>query len=398
MNQYHTTNVFPLILNLSPKSMLSLYIHIPFCRHKCKYCSFFVLPEDGVEDAEQLEQLKERYLEQLLEQSRQWREHFPEEQIRTIYIGGGTPFQLGADRLSRLIDTLLEQWGSETLEELTIELNPDPFDEVIAFVDKLGKEYRQLYRIRCSFGIQSFDDKVLQASKRNYLYNNLIGFLRELQTVKQPGLAYNFDFIAFGQFQTDKQGNQQLRDKHRRQFFTKFVDSKVADGFSLYTLELFPGSDRYYRRHDELIAQHTQASDDQIIQEFELLSGIITHAGYRRYELSNFALPGKVSIHNMVYWKMQPYLGIGINAASRLPREMLPADFLPSVDESTQAVRFAAARHWKQYRSDQLIDLSSLSEHTRRDVQFERAMLALRTSMGIEELTSYESLLVPDRA
>lgn len=181
--------------------MLSLYIHIPFCAHKCSYCSFFVLPENDAQlvDKElKLEELKDKYLASLLAENASWHEKQPEQQIKTIYIGGGTPFELGEERLFTLIDSVLEIWDVEFLEELTIELNPDPFDEVLDFIRHASRRYKHLYNLRFSIGIQTFDDEILTESKRNYVFNNLIRFFRDLQKIKQPFMRYNFDFIAFG--------------------------------------------------------------------------------------------------------------------------------------------------------------------------------------------------------
>ena len=98
----------------------------------------------------------------------------------------------------------------------------------------------------------------------------------------------------------------------------------MVDGFSIYTLELFPGSDRY---NTQKVAHTQDAGDthdkDTVYDEFDRLATIVETNGYRRYELSNFALAGKRSIHNMVYRTMGSYLGLGINASSLLTQATL---------------------------------------------------------------------------
>ena len=144
---------------------------------------------------------------------------------------------------------LLEERDCEFLEELTIELNPDPFDEVLAFVEKANKKYKKLFRIRYSFGIQSFDDEILSHAGRNYIFNNLMNFFRELVDIKSMNAVYNLDFIAFGKSPKVLAGEESSgkvdadrlpRDQFRREFFNKLIRSQMFDGVSVYALELFP--------------------------------------------------------------------------------------------------------------------------------------------------------------
>ncbi len=381
--------------------MLSLYLHIPFCARKCEYCSFFVLPEEEIkkQDSEDhgkmrpLEEIKEAYLEALLAENMAWKERYPEETARTIYIGGGTPFQLGKDRLLKLIDTLLETRGVETLEELTIELNPDPMDETIAFIKECGNRYPQLYRIRFSIGIQSFDDEILKESKRSYNFEQLMDYFRQLVQVKKPHIDYNFDFIAFGKFRKDERGAEHLRDHERLVFFKKIIDSHIADGFSLYTLELFPGSSRYYKqkvegKETENISTKSkkvhrlQNNDDAIYQEFDILSTYITRGGYRRFELSNYAMLSKASIHNMVYRTMQPYIGMGMSASSYLTAPFNSGIERLGLSTGTHGTRFTNTNHRKSYLAKDRLDKSSVLQLDEKTYRIEQAFLALRTSQG----------------
>ncbi len=357
------------------------------------------MPEDEKTlDTGGVEELKEKYIASLLAENMAWKGRFPTETVRTIHIGGGTPFQLGEARLFLLIDTLLETRGVETLEELTIELNPDPIDEVVAFVDSCQKKYAHLYRLRFSFGIQTFDDEILKSSKRWYTFEGIQEFLRKLQKIKQLTTVYNLDFIGFGKVKKWK-----LRDETRMKFFTSIAKSAVIDGFSLYTLELTPGSNRYYEDKHAPAMQKIYGDNDQLAEEFDILSGILTNAGYRRYELSNFAKMSKRSIHNMVYWTMQPYIGLWINASSFLPSALAEqVDELmdkKNIDtkEWLKGVRFKNTSHRKDYLANAWIDKNSieyLDEHTYRN---EQAFLSLRTDQGlIYDSTIAEELFVPD--
>lgn len=221
----------------------------------------------------------------------------------------------------------------EFLEELSIELNPDPMDEVIAFVAKAQKKYKDIFRLRFSFGIQTLDDQILKSSKRNYFYNQLIHRFRELVEIKTANAVYNLDFIAFGDRERADDGDIQgrlPRDQTRRTFFESLVKSHIFDGFSVYTLELFPGAEWYYDTKKSLPeqAQQTEAifSDDETIRkEFQYIKNTVMNAGYHRYEISNFALRGKRSLHNMVYWTGGEYLALGINASGMLHSDPHPS-------------------------------------------------------------------------
>lgn len=378
--------------------MLSLYIHIPFCRHKCTYCSFFVMPEDKLETWS-LEEQKNTYLKTLKQEIMQRVEQYGSQPIRTIYIWGGTPFQLGAERLEALIDFLLEQWDTEFLEELTIELNPDPIPEVLEFIAMLGKKYTKLYRVRVSLWMQSFDDTMLKATKRQYTFTQLQWFLRALPKLKKANLSFNGDFIAFWKSETQQSDHSQ----QQRDFIYKLVHSGLFDWFSVYTLEVLPGSDRYNQSmHTAKAIQTVYGDDDQIIDEFLHYAQILENAWYRRYELSNFAKRGHDSIHNTVYRTGGSFLGLWINASSYLnaktidrcwtPRGLSELSEFPS--EATQPVRYKNTHKWKEYLKKQRIDTTNWEVITPNEQLREEAMLRLRTFKTLA-LANYTAILEP---
>lgn len=390
--------------------MLSLYIHIPFCAHKCSYCSFFVLPEDGETlTSGDLETMKEQYLQALLIENKTRQDQFPQEKIKTIYIGGGTPFQLWAHRLFTLIDELLQTRDCEFLEELTIELNPDPFDEVLEFIEQAWKKYKDLYRLRFSLWIQSFDDEILKESKRNYSFDSLIDFFRSLLAIKTLNMVFNGDFIAFWKHNVAEDWSPILWSVEKQQFFLKLIQSSLFDSFSLYTLELFPGSDwRNEQKHIAKAQQKKRWNDEQIMEEFHLLRNFFEHSWYKRYEISNFANRGKQSIHNLIYREWASYIWIGINASSFLNKKTLsslssPINSLWTIEDWNAGIRFKNTHQWKTYlsilskdneNSDWLvIDGKSLEPLTPDDRRWEEAILSLRTS-GIKDVMSYEDLYV----
>lgn len=378
--------------------MLSLYLHIPFCHTKCKYCSFFVTPEELVED-KKMQIMKEEYTQVLLRQIAWWKAVFPDEQIRTLYIWGGTPFQLGKENLTMVVETIFQTRDCSLLEELSIELNPDPIEETLLFVEEVSQRRKDLFRLRFSFGIQSFDDTILQESKRAYTFAQLPDFLRKLQKIKGANVCYNLDFIAFGNRTGVKRAEDDVytpRWAEQQTFFQKLVSSQMIDGFSIYTLELFPWSDRYNQFHQ----QPTTQTDETIYDEFDRLATVVETNGYRRYELSNFALAGKQSIHNMVYRTMWSYLGLGINASSML----VAADAIrvPPLAEShdlehTAGVRFKVTDQRKTLATGALIDPASVQVLSEQDWLIDELMLKLRTDQRIRDREKYLPILEANR-
>lgn len=388
------------------------------------------MPEEHIWElkAWNMETLKQTYTTSLINEHKDRHKKIWSSQIKTIYIWGGTPFQLWATRLFSLIDSLLETRDTEFLEELSIELNPDPFDEVIAFIKEAQKKYKHLFRLRFSFGIQTFNDIILESSKRNYVFNNLINFFREIAGIKAMNTIYNLDFIAFGDHSNfvdstdslsyksigdwdDSVKNWLPRDWVRRDFFQKLVESKYFDGYSVYTLELFPGAEWYYDMKkqgekrlqikdkrtisksklalsEEQESQRAIFSDDPTIwKEFSRLKKKILDAWYKRYEISNFALPWKRSLHNMVYWEFGEYLGIGINASG-----MLKWDTKYKIRETTNAnesataidaIRYKNTLNRKKYLWWDRLDETSLITLDEKQVKSEHVMLALRTDRGL---------------
>jgi len=291
--------------------MLSLYLHIPFCAQVCSYCSFPIAAKQG-------EDIIQRYLQQLHAEIDHYGTLYPQADIKSIYFGGGTPNLIGAEELIKLITHLEQVFNCEQVAELSLEFNPYPQDEILSLVKKLNTVYRKRPRVRYSFGIQSFDNGVLAQAGRPYTFPGMVEFLRALQPLKQENNVFNFDFIAFGKFNQTKKGNPQLRTPSALSFFEDVVHAHFADSFSLYTLEF---SEHQARRRQQpkdeasgrakksdLISKGCCGTEEEIYEEFDILKNILLSAGYKRYEISNFALISKSSIHNRVYREMEEYL------------------------------------------------------------------------------------------
>lgn len=371
--------------------MLSLYIHIPFCQSKCKYCAFSSFPIG--EKSDQIES----YLIALKAEIKHYAQLFWNENIKTLYIGGGTPNLLGAKILSELIFTVEQHFNCEDLAELSFECNPYPEEEIYSLVKQLQKTFWKKYpRIRFSFWIQSFDNEVLQLSWRQTRFLGLVDFLRNLQTLKHDNTVFNFDFIAFGKWNRSKKGNPYLRTPSALQFFTDFVNAQFADSFSLYTLELFENQAWKRKNTDILISGEYFGTDEQIYEEFSLLKRILLEAWYSRYELSNFTLAGKSSIHNRTYREMENYLGLGLNSSSFFNRKGLNSEFLSSLKilKPEAGLRFKNTNNFQKYCKGEFLDEETFESMKEKDFLIEEFFLSLRTDKGINQLSKFKTILI----
>ena len=378
--------------------MLSLYIHIPFCQNKCNYCSFTSFTG--------MQEMVPQYLDALEKEIEHYKTILGEQDIKTIYFGGGTPNVIGAEGIIRIIEKIQQTRNVEDLAELSLEFNPYPKDQIYAIIQKLNQAYKKFPRVRFSFGIQSLDDTVLKWSWRPYNFVGMTDFIRGLRDIKQEHNVFNFDFIAFGKLKPDGT----LRDATRINFFTKFVQSQFAESFSLYTLEQHQGTAWDMRK--EVLPE-----DENIMKEFEILKKKITNFGYSRYEISNFCRRWCASIHNMVYRNMENYLGLWVSAASFLQwmgtgignQESGIGEKIENPDKPTclpvgkvpnkpinQWVRRTNTNNLPDYLAGKWKDEASVQELTEKDILIESFFLRLRTSAGIEDLTHYQDILVPN--
>ncbi len=389
--------------------MLSLYVHIPFCASKCAYCSFNSLPIFQLENSELL---ITNYVETLKKEIDHYAEQLQDKDIKTLYFWWGTPSRIWSSRIIDIIEHIRTKFNLEDLAELSIELNPYPEEEVLDFVKVMNKKYDKVSRLRYSFWIQSFDDEVLKLTWRAYTFSEIIEFLRALAKLKQENNVFNFDFIAFGKFQISKNGFKQLRHEFKRDFLQKFLASGYADSISLYTLEGLKNKKDGTKKTDGLVGidgigsnpslpsnPSYYGSDEEIMEEFLLLKGMIEDAWFMRYEISNFAAAGKASIHNMVYRNMENYLGLGLSAASFFNQQWIlhnPKTFQHFNISTFQPFGVRRTNTWdiKQYIEGNRIDEKEVHVLNASDILIEEFFLRLRTREGISDIKKFTSVLV----
>ena len=274
------------------KKKLALYIHIPFCVKKCLYCDFL--------SATANEQEKESYVQALFYEMDHWKDYLQQEyQIQSIFIGGGTPTALPVGLLERICqklrtDFLLEQ--AQNLE-FTIEANPGT----------VTKEYEEMFQRvginRVSLGLQSAQSKELKALGRIHTYQDLLDSVALLQ---EYGISnINIDLMEDIPYQTLKSYKDTLEK----------VCTLPITHISSYSLIIEPGTPFYeMEQKGELLI----ANEDEDRKMYELTKEILKEHGYERYEISNYAKKGMECRHNITYWNLGEYLGLGLGAASYL--------------------------------------------------------------------------------
>lgn len=260
--------------------MFSLYIHIPFCKQKCRYCAFH--------SAAATEPQKEQYCQALL-QAIEKSEHRP---CSTLYFGGGTPALLGAERLARLVEKIRRTFGLLPDAEMTIELNPE------STTPALLQALKEMGFNRISLGVQSLNDAEL----------TYLGRLHSAQRAKDA-LA---EIFAAG-FQNVSVDVMFGIPNQTEESFGKTLDTLLSypiTHLSAYGLQWEEGT--------PLGSQPQPMEEEAEETLWLLLCRKAKEAGLEHYEISNFAKEGYASKHNMAYWRRTDYLGIGPAAHSFL--------------------------------------------------------------------------------
>jgi putative oxygen-independent coproporphyrinogen III oxidase len=263
---------------------ISLYVHLPFCVSKCRYCDFNSYAWTG-------QNLQAHVDAVLLEADRRARDLKPQ----TVFIGGGTPSLLAAEMLHDFLRGLNQITGFvDSSIETTLEANPESLDLETAQAAAAGGVNR------LSVGVQSLRPEVLQAYDRVHSPAQAIAALR---IAAENFARYNADLIFAFPGQDPQAWERDLRA----------VIELGPDHLSCYELSYEPGTALTRLRN----AGRWQAEDPDLCEQlFHRTGTIAAEAGYQRYEVSNFAQAGSACLHNLAAWRSLPYVGIGAGAAS----------------------------------------------------------------------------------
>jgi oxygen-independent coproporphyrinogen-3 oxidase len=269
--------------------MVSLYIHIPYCVKKCPYCGFYSTPYE--------EEEADAFISALRAEASGYHPDFRNRTFRTVYVGGGTPTVLSLEQIRGIGRIIADNFRVTDSAEFTVEANPNSVSErTLAAWQEAGAN-------RLSLGVQSFSDDVLRILGRLHTGAQASSAFR---LARQAGfLSIGMDLIYGVPGQTALQWEESL-------------EKAVACGpehLSLYGLSLDDGS---AFKQDVEEGRLAAPDDDSAADQYEAALAALRRAGYPRYEISNFSLPGFACLHNMNYWERGEYLGLGPGAWSFL--------------------------------------------------------------------------------
>lgn len=274
---------------MKPVKNLGIYMHIPFCVKKCFYCDFYSEPSSDYED-------HRRYVRALLKEILFYEKHLDRDyQVDTIFIGGGTPSILDPNLIREILKTLRGHFSVSSGAEITLEANPATLNE-----EKLAI-YRETGINRLSIGAQSFDDRLLLTLGRAH-DSQAIG--DTVEAARKAGFQnVNLD-LMFG-----------IPDQ-KMEMWKETIETMLEirpEHVSFYSLELSENTFFYdlYRR-----GKLQETPEEQDREMYHFLLHVLRHAGYAQYEISNGSLPGYACRHNLKYWDLQEYLGLGASAHS----------------------------------------------------------------------------------
>ncbi|HET7482405.1 MAG TPA: radical SAM family heme chaperone HemW [Actinomycetota bacterium] len=289
-----------------------VYVHIPFCRHRCNYCDFNTY--------EGLDALHGPYVDALVAEIRSW--DGVRRPATSVFIGGGTPTLLAPRDLGRVLDAVDEVFGIAPGAEVTVEANPETVDRprfeglVAAGVN------------RVSVGMQSAVPHVLKALGRTH---DPRAPLDAIDAARAAGIGeVNLDLIYGSPWETAEDWRQSLAT----------VSAACPDHVSAYALTVEEGTPLH-----TLVATGRVPDVDPDTQaaRFEVAQRELAEQGYHRYEVSNWSRPGRASDHNVLYWSAGNYVGFGAGAHSHIDGHRwwttrLPRDYIDAVTAGASTV------------------------------------------------------------
>ncbi len=267
--------------------MKGLYIHVPFCKCRCVYCDFYSTT-GGAE-------MRRRYVDALCAELRERRLYAGEAVLSSVYLGGGTPSQLGGDELFDIFSAIDQYYTLLPDAEITLEANPDDVtDDFIAALQRTPVN-------RISLGVQSLSDERLVFLRRRHSAAQARDAVERLRKAGYDNISIDLIYGLPNQdvkdWESDLRAALALPVAHLSAYALIYEEGTVLDNL---------------RRRGEV----AEATDETSLAMFETLMNIAADKGFEHYEISNFALSGRRARHNASYWTGLPYLGCGPGAHS----------------------------------------------------------------------------------
>lgn len=339
---------------------LSVYIHIPFCLRKCPYCDFLSAPAG--------ERERDAYVRSLCGEIRAEAAHYGGYAAATVFLGGGTPSLLSGEQLARIFAALRDCYAFLDKPEITMEMNPGTIS-----AERLA-QYAECGVNRVSIGLQSADNAELAMLGRVHTWEE---FLAGYELCRKTGFDnINIDLMSALPGQTLASYLETLR---------KTVALR-PEHISSYGLIIEEGTPFYEMYGETDGAERGRAAapaplpdEETQLSMYKETKRLLAEEGYRRYEISNYALPGRECAHNRVYWERGEYVGFGLGASS-----------------------MAGGRRWSNVRSSEAYrELPDGAKKTKphtlsvREQMEETMFLGLRMMRGVSEKTFLDTFHRP---
>ncbi len=321
---------------------ISLYMHIPFCRHKCDYCDFLSFVPSAPEAIK-------NYMHYLKKELTLYDDLLKDRKIQTIFLGGGTPSMVPSRELVDLLDFIKENYNLDEKAEITMEANPESL--VSCDLETLKKSGLN----RLSIGAQSASEEMLKRVGRIHSVEDIE---RAFQYARASGIDnINLDFISSLPGETLEIARENV----------KLIEKLSPDHVSIYSLILEDETPLHKKLLRGEIALPSEDIDRERVHFYE---NVMKDLGYHQYEISNFAREGSECLHNKVYWTLGEYLGLGMGAHSHVDKR-----------------RYWNVRSFNEYESSlnrgelPVDDVEILRDQDRRN---EFMMLGIRMNCGID--------------
>ena len=280
---------------------LGIYLHIPYCLHKCGYCDFNSHPEN--------QQESEIYVSALLLEIDHYAPRLAGKRVSTVFFGGGTPTILPPASLDKILGRVKSLFTLSSDCEITIEANPATVkQETLAQIRSSGFN-------RISIGVQSFDAHELKLLERVHNEEEIHTTIDRARLAGFDNLSIDLMFGLPGQCPEKWISHLQQALK------------KKPNHISAYSLTIEPATS-FFKLHERGLL--TLPPEDTQLEMFQVTIETLQSAGYEQYEISNYARPGFESRHNLNYWDNGEYLGLGAGASSYLNSERFKNTNLPS--------------------------------------------------------------------
>lgn len=357
------------------RKTMELYIHIPFCVKKCRYCDFLSFPAD--------ESTQEEYVEALLREIAYYGSKCKAYLVTTVYIGGGTPSWLREELIEAVMQQVHRSFLLASDAEVTIECNPG------TVTARKFEVFRRVGINRISIGLQSANEAELKMLGRIHTFDH---FLKTFELARGGGFEnINVDMMNSLPGQTP----ESFSDTLNKVLYLR------PEHISAYSLIIEKGTPFYALYKFDAVKQQAGLkpialpTEDEVCRMTLLTERLLCGAGYEHYEVSNFAKPGFACRHNIGYWERENYLGVGLGASSMMEniRYTNIRELYPYLEESTRIREGIWENEVKEQtpsgmstRVEQLpaTNLHASAEQIPRKAQIEEFMfLGLRMTEGI---------------